>query len=187
MARACLLLCSHPMSLGTVCPVPTLLAAHTVGFAPSPFCFNLAGGCRSQAKMLSASFQGCSLFSCCFLQGDATPGFLPAGCEVLEVCQPQTVTQQISLPINKAAPRAIPQFPHPYCHRPIPGYHMKDLWLWLGAEKKIHQKPIYITVTWCFTLLYTPESGLGEQVPRAFYGEGPNLTSKGARSVMGMI
>lgn len=94
--------------------------------------------------MLPASFQGCNLLSCCFLQGGTTPGFLPAGCEVLEVCQPQTVTQQISLPDKKAAPRAILQFLHPSCHRPIPGYHVKDLWLWLGAdtpEKKCTLSP----------------------------------------------
>lgn len=61
---------------------------------PLPILFQPGRGCGSQAKMLPASCQGCSLFSCCFLQGCTAPSFLPAGCVVLEVCQPQTVTQQ---------------------------------------------------------------------------------------------
>lgn len=157
---------------------------------PLPILFQPGRGCGSWAKMLPASCQGCSLFSCCFLQGCTAPSFLPAGCVVLEVCQPQTVTQQNPAPLNKAAPSAIPQFPHPWVPSPQPWVLREGFVALAGGRcprKKIHFKPIYITVSWCFTLLYTPKSGLWEQIPRALYGEGPNTTSKGTRSAVGMV
>lgn len=58
--------------------------------------------------MLPAPRQGCSSFPLLFLSGWHSPKLLPAGCEVLEVCQSQTVTQQNPLNRRLLAPPAVP-------------------------------------------------------------------------------
>lgn len=158
---------------------------------PLPILFQPGRGLREPVKDAPSFLPGLQLVLLLLPSGLHSPKLPPSWlCSAGGLPAPNRDSTKSPLPSTRQLQVQFLNSPIPGCHHPNPGYYVKDLWLWLGAdapEKKIHFKPIYITVFWCFTLLYTPKSGLWEQIPRALYGEGPNTTSKGTRSAVGMV